>query len=317
MNVAVLAGGRTPERDVSLRSGHRVMGALEELGHRASVIDPGEVALAELLLEDPPDLCYLTLHGNEGEDGTIQRLLDVLGLGYTGTAAFDCEIAFDKLLAKDALERADVRTPAWAPVEGSALRDLGAGSALPRVSRKVGSPCLVKPSRSGSALGVSTVPGGGDLAAAVMHALSFSGAAIVEAEITGVEVAVGVIGDGEPLPAVEIVPKSGTFDYAARYTAGATDYYAPARLSEADSAACREAALAAWRALQLRDVTRVDMIVDEAGEPWVLDVNVSPGMTETSLLPMGAGARGMSLAQLCDAVLRSAAARSGGASATG
>jgi D-alanine-D-alanine ligase len=278
VNVAVLAGGRTPERDVSLRSGHRVMGALEELGHRATVIDPGEVALAESLIEDPPDLCYLTLHGKEGEDGTIQRLLDVLGIGYT---------AFDKLLAKDALRRADVRTPSWAPVEGSALRDLGAGSALARVSGTVGSPCLVKPSRSGSALGVSTVRAGGDLAAAVMHALSFSGAAIVEAKVSGVEVAVGVIGDGEALPAVEIRPKSGTFDYAARYTAGATDYFAPARLSETHSSACREAALASWKALRLRDVTRVDMIVDETGEPWVLDVNVSPGMTETSLLPMG------------------------------
>ena len=309
MKITVLAGGRTPERDVSLRSGHRVMGALEELEHRATLIDPGEVALTETLLDDPPDLCYLTLHGKEGEDGTVQRLLDVLGLPYTGTAAFDCEIAFDKLLAKDALARAGVRTPAWAPVEGTALRDLGAGSALGRVTELVKSPCVVKPSRSGSALGVSTVASGGDLATAVMHALSFSGAAIVEAEVTGVEVAVGVIGDGEPLPAVEIVPKSGTFDYAARYTAGATDYFAPARLSAEDAASCHDVALAAWHALHLLDVTRVDMIVDEAGEPWVLEVNVSPGMTETSLLPMGAGAAGLGLAQLCDAVIRSAAGR--------
>ena len=118
MNIAVLAGGRTPERDVSLRSGHRVLGALLELGHDAALIDPGEVPLAENLQERAPDLCYLVLHGKEGEDGTIQRLLDLLDLAYTGTAAFDCEVAFDKLLAKDALARAGVRTPVWAPDRG-------------------------------------------------------------------------------------------------------------------------------------------------------------------------------------------------------
>ena len=233
MNVAVLAGGRTPERDVSLRGGHRVTGALHELGHDAVLIDPGERALAEALQERSPDLCYLTLHGKEGEDGTVQRLLDLLGLAHTGTAAFDCEIAFDKLLAKDALDRAGVRTPAWAPIEGTALRDLGAGASLGRAVERVGLPCVVKPSRSGSALGVSTVAREADLPAAVMAALSFSGGVVVETAIVGTEVAVGVIGTpGETLPAVEIVPKGGTYDYAARYTAGATEYFTPARLGD-------------------------------------------------------------------------------------
>jgi hypothetical protein len=163
--------------DVSRRSGHRVLGALLELGHEATLIDPGEIPLAENLQERAPDLCYLALYGKEGEDGTIQRLLDLLDLAYTGTAAFDCEIAFDKLLAKDALARAGVRTPVWAPIEASALRDLGAGSTLGRVTDRVGLPCVVKPSRSGSALGVSTVSRERDLPAAVMSALSFSGAA--------------------------------------------------------------------------------------------------------------------------------------------
>ena len=310
MNVAVLAGGRTPERDVSLRGGHRVLGAVKELGHEAVLIDPAETSLAETLQERRPDLCYLTLHGKEGEDGTIQRLLDLLGIAYTGTAAFDCEIAFDKILAKDALRRADVRTPAWAPIEGSALRDLGAGSALGRAVERVGLPCFVKPSRSGSALGVSAVSREADLPAAVMAALSFSGAAVIETAITGTETAVGVIGSpADVLPVVEIVPKEGTYDYAARYTAGATEYFAPARVDDKVTAACMEAARAAWSALKLRDVTRVDMIVDAAGEPWVLEVNTSPGMTETSLLPMAAGAAGMGLPDLCDAVMRSAAGR--------
>jgi D-alanine-D-alanine ligase len=307
VNISVLAGGRTPERDVSLRGGHRVEIALRELGHDASMIDPGEISLAEVLQERSPELCYLTLHGKEGEDGTVQRLLDLLGIAFTGTRPYDCEIAFDKLLAKDALTRAGVRTPAWAPIEGSALRDLGAGAALARAVERIGLPCVVKPSRSGSALGVTTVEREADLPAAVMAALSFSGGVVVEAAISGTEVAIGVVGTpGEALPAVEIVAKGGTYDYAARYTAGATEYFAPARLADEVTARCRETAMQAWAALHLRDVTRVDMIVDAQGAPWVLEVNVAPGMTETSLLPMGAAAAGMDFKDLCDAIIQSA-----------
>jgi D-alanine-D-alanine ligase len=310
VNVAVLAGGRTPERDVSLRGGHRVVVAARELGHDVVMVDPGETSLTEALQAHSPDLAYLTLHGKEGEDGTVQRLLDLLGIAYTGTRAFDCEIAFDKLLAKDALARAGVRTPAWAPIEGSALRDLGAGAALTRAVERVGLPCVVKPSRSGSALGVTTVERELDLPAAVMAALSFSGGVVVERAVAGTEVAVGVVGSpGEALPAVEIDAKGGTYDYAARYTAGATEYFAPARLTEEVAATCREMAMQAWAALHLRDVTRVDMIVDPDGLPWVLEVNVAPGMTETSLLPMGAAAAGMGFTQLCDAVIQSARTR--------
>jgi len=311
VNIAVIAGGRTPERDVSLRGGHRVLGAVHELGHDAALIDPGEVSLTEALHERSPDLCYLTLHGKEGEDGTVQRLLGLLGVGYTGTAPFHREVAFDTLLAKDGMTRAGVRTPAWAPIEGSALRDLGGGAALGRAMERVGSPCVVKPSRSGSALGMSMVSREADLPAAVMAALSFSAGALVETAIVGTEVAVGVIGSpGEALPAVEIVAKGGAYDYAARYTAGATEYFAPARLDDEVAAACRDAAMDAWNALHLRDVTRVDLMVDDDGVPWVLEVNVAPGMTETSLLPMGASAAGMSVPELCDAVIQSARDRS-------
>jgi D-alanine-D-alanine ligase len=305
MKVAVLAGGRTPEREVSLRSGHRMMASLDELGHDAWVLDPGDAPLTESLLERPPDLCWLALHGKEGEDGTIQRLLDLLRIPYTGTIAFDCEVAFDKLLAKDALARAGVPTPPWIAVEGWALRDLGAGAALYLAIERVGLPCVVKPSRSGSALGVGFVEREQDLPAAVMAALSFSGAAIVEAKVDGSEVAAALIGTPlQPLPLVEIAPKSGVYDYAARYTAGATDYFTPARLSTEVAAAVGSTALRAAEALRLRDVTRVDAIVDREGRPWVLEVNVSPGMTETSLLPMAAQAAGMSLADVCDAILQ-------------
>ena len=306
----MVAGGRTPERDVSLRGGHRVMVSCEELGHEAWLVDPADAPLVETLAARRPDLCWLALHGKEGEDGTVQRLLDLLELSYTGTSAFDCEIAFDKVLAKDALARAGVPTPAWTVIEGWALRDLGAGAAIARVPEVVGMPCVVKPSRSGSALGVTTVEREADLSAAIMAALSFSEAAVIERRVEGTEVAVGLAGRGlEPLPPVEIEPKGGVYDYAARYTAGATDYFAPARLDAGVAATVTERSRAAAGALHLRDVTRIDAIVDAGGAPWVLEVNVSPGMTDTSLLPMAATAAGLSLAQLCDRIIQSATAR--------
>ena len=310
MRIAVLAGGRTPERDVSLRSGHRVLSALGERGHDAWLLDPADAPLAESLGERTPDLCWLSLHGKEGEDGTVQRLLDLLGLLYTGTAAFGCEVAFDKVLAKDALFLAGVRTPPWAVLEAAALRDLGAGVALGGALERVGLPCVVKPSRSGSALGVAFVDRAADLPAAVMGALAFSDGAVIEARATGVEVSSSLIGPGlDALPLVEIAPKSGVYDYAARYTAGATEYFAPARIGDDATAATIALARSSAKALGLRDLTRVDLIVEPDDAPTVLEVNVSPGMTETSLLPMAARSAGIDLGDVCDNIIRSALQR--------
>ncbi len=303
--IAVIAGGRTPERDVSLRGGHRVTASLTDLGHDAWLLDPADLKLVEALRERAPDLCWLALHGKEGEDGTVQRLLDLLGIPYTGTPAFDCELAFDKVLAKDVLRRAGVPTPDWVAIEGWALRDLGGGAALPAALDRIGLPCVVKPSRSGSALGVGTVERESDLAGAVLSALSFSGAVIVEQMVRGTEIAAGFVGEPmEGLPLVEIVPKGGVYDYGARYTAGATDYYAPARLDAVVADDVRGVAGAAIAALGTRGLGRVDILVADDGAPSVLEVNVSPGMTETSLLPMAAQAAGISFEQLCDAIIR-------------
>jgi D-alanine-D-alanine ligase len=309
-SVAVLAGGRSTEREVSLRSGHRVAGALTDAGYEATILDPADVPLVESLSEGGFDAAYLVLHGKEGEDGTVQRLLDLVGVAYTGTPAFACEVAFDKVLAKDALAAAGVRTPAWATVEAAALRDLGAGAALGRVAEIVGLPAVVKPSRSGSAFGVGFVEREADLPAAIMGALSYSDAVIVERRIEGTEVTAGLLGDPvEVLPLVEIEPKSGVYDYAARYTPGATDYHAPARVSPEIASAVGAEATRSFDALGLRDQCRVDAIVDADGAPWVLEVNVAPGMTETSLLPMAAKAGGLSLPELCDRVVRAALSR--------
>ena len=310
MRVAIVAGGRTPERDVSLRGAHRIETALAELGHDAWTVDPAERKLVEALHERAPDLCWLSLHGKAGEDGTVQRLLDLEQIAYTGTRALDCELAFDKVLAKDVLRRADVPTPDWVVIEGSALRDLGAGASLPAALDRVGLPCVVKPSRSGSALGVAVVERAADLAGAVMGALSYSDAAIVERRVLGTEVAAAAIGDPlELLPLVEIAPKDGVYDYGARYTAGATDYWAPARLDAATAAGVTSVADDALTALTIRSVGRVDLIVDVDGRPWVLEANVSPGMTDTSLLPMAAAAAGLSLAQMCDRIIQTQGSR--------
>jgi D-alanine-D-alanine ligase len=310
--IAVLAGGRSPEREVSIRSGHRIATALAERAYDVVILDPAEVPLVEALAEGTFDACYLALHGKEGEDGTVQRVLQLVGMPFTGTPPFACEIAFDKALAKDALLAAGVRTPSWATIEAPALRDLAAGAALARAIERVGLPCVVKPSRSGSAMGMSFVERESDLPVAVMGALSFSDAAIIEAKVEGVEVAAGIIGaEAEALPLVEIVSKSGVYDYAARYTAGAAEYYVPARVSVEVAEACSEQAMRAFEGMGLRDVTRVDLMVDDDGNPWVLEVNVSPGMTETSLLPMAAQAAGYSLPDLCEVIVGSALARAG------
>jgi D-alanine-D-alanine ligase len=307
--VAVLAGGRSPEREVSLRSGHRVASALQAREHDAILLDPAEGPFVENVSSATVSACYIALHGKEGEDGTVQRLLDVLGIGYTGSAPRACQAAFDKVLAKETLDASGVPTPPWAAVQATALRDLAAGPVLRTVVERLGLPLVVKPSRAGSAMGLTFVDHERDLPHAVMNALSFADTAIVERRIAGPEVTVGIVGDTETLPLVEIVPKSGVFDYAARYTPGATEYYAPARLGLDATSAAQAAAARAHEVLGLRDVSRVDVMVDVDGSPWVVDVNVSPGMTDTSLLPMAAQAAGIGFEDLCERVLQLALAR--------
>lgn len=307
--VAVLAGGRSPEREVSLRSGHRVLTALRGQGHETLLVDPAEEPFLQTLSAARVSACYIALHGKEGEDGTVQRILELLGIPYTGAPPLACELAFDKVLAKGILDAAAVATPPWAAVQEAALRDLAAGPVLDPIVERLGLPLVVKPSRAGSAMGLSFVEHERELPQAVMNALSFSDAAVIEQKIEGPEVAAGMLGDSGPLPLVEIVPRSGVFDYAARYTPGATEYHAPARVPPEVAAACQAEAGRAFRALGLRDVSRADILIDAEGSPWIVDVNVSPGMTDTSLLPMAARAAGIGFEELCDRILRLALER--------
>lgn len=308
--IAVLAGGRSPEREVSLRSGHRVVAALRSHGYDALPVDPGERPLVGTLSAARVSACFVALHGKEGEDGTVQRLLELLDLPYTGTAPLACEMTFDKVLCKAALAEAGVPTPPWAVVEAVALRDLGAGALLHRLAERVGLPLVVKPSRAGSAMGLTFVDRETELPHAVLGALAFSEAAIVERRIHGVEVAASMLGaPRDVLPLVEISPRSGVYDYAARYTPGTTDYRAPARLDDEVADRVRSVATQAFEALHQRDVSRADIMVDAEGRPWVIDVNVCPGMTDTSLLPMAAQAAGIAFPELCERILRSALRR--------
>lgn len=310
VRVAVLAGGRSPEREVSLRSGHRVTSALLSRGFDALLVDPAERPLVETLSAANVSACYVALHGKEGEDGTVQRLLELLEVPYTGTPPFACQTTFDKILAKDVLATAGIPTPPWAVVEAAALRDLGAGAILHRLAERVSLPAVVKPSRAGSAMGMSFVDREADLPHAVMNALSFSEAAIVERRVDGIEVAASMLGSPEdPLPLVEVTPRSGVYDYAARYTAGATEYHAPARLAPDVTSIVQHVATQTFRSLGQRDLSRADILVEADGSPWVVDVNVSPGMTDTSLLPMAAQAAGIGFADLCERILRLALAR--------
>jgi D-alanine-D-alanine ligase len=307
----ILAGGLSFEREVSLRSGRRVCDALRAAGVEASVHD-ADAALLATLDEIGPDAAFIALHGGPGEDGAIRGVLDLAGVPYAGSTPHACRLAFDKPIAKGLLRAAGVATPEAVTLPHSTFRELGAHAILDRLLARVGLPLLVKPASGGSALGATVVTDAAALPAAMVHCFSYGDTALVERLVEGTELAVSVVDvDGTPraLPAVEIVPKEGVFDYTARYTAGHTDYYTPARLDDAVLEKAAAAALAAHRVLCLRDLSRTDLIVDAAGTPWFLEVNVAPGMTETSLLPMAVTAAGLDLGGLCRDLLSAAAAR--------
>lgn len=309
MKVAVLAGGLSLEREVSLRSGRRVADALGDRGHQVVVLDL-DAELVSSLHGGAFDVAFLTLHGKAGEDGMIQSLLDLLGIAYTGPDAIASSIAWDKAVFKGLMRRHGLPTPDWTVLSSDAIRTVGAAKILDRVVAGVGAggsgPLVVKPSQGGASMGVRFVQGADDLVAALVGSWSYHDVVVVERFIEGTEVAVSIV-DGQPLPPVEIVPKEGHYDFSARYTHGATEFFAPARLSDDVLKRCTDAALGAYDVAGCRHVTRADLMVDHQGNPWLLELDTCPGMTETSLLPMAAGAAGWDFAELCDRVVQLAA----------
>jgi D-alanine-D-alanine ligase len=311
LRVVVLAGGLSHERDVSLRSGRRVAESLRETGAEVEVRDV-DAALLPLLGEHRPDCVVPLLHGETGEDGAVREVLELLGLPYVGARPSACRAAFDKPVAKAAVARAGIATPPGVALPHETFRELGAAAVMESIVASVGLPLIVKPARGGSALGCTAVREASALPGAMVNAFAYGDTALVERLVVGTEVAVPVVdtGDGpRALPVVSIAPDGGVYDYAARYTAGSTEFAVPAKLSDELAAECARVAVLAHETLDLRDLSRSDLIVDQDGTVWFLEVNVAPGLTETSTVPLAVTAAGLDLGELMADLVHSAIAR--------
>jgi D-alanine-D-alanine ligase len=296
-SVAVIAGGLSFEREVSLRSGRRVADALRERGYRVGELDADD-QLVEALQAGELDVAFLALHGRFGEDGTVASILDLLGLPYTGSSFDASRLAFDKLAAKAVLRRAGLPVPSAIPLTEGALRELGVGALLDQAMDELGLPLVVKPNRGGSALGVRLVERPAQLATALMAAFGYDDTVLLEQRVVGTELALSVVDGLATLPPVEIRPKDGWYDFSARYTHGAAEFRVPADIDPEVADRCLEAAHAAHLALGCRDISRVDAILDADGICRILEVNTGPGLTTTSLVPMAADAANISFADL-------------------
>jgi D-alanine-D-alanine ligase len=296
--IMILAGGLSHERDVSIRSGRRVAEALRTIGREVTVRDIDSTLLARLQAERPA--CVVPLvHGASGEDGSLREVLEALDIPYVGSTPGACRLAFDKMVAKAHLAAAGVTGAPSVALPHATFRDLGAKAVLDALVGRIGIPLVVKPTRGGSALGVTIVHDPADLPAAMVGCFSYGDTAMLEAFVDGTEVAVSVVedADGRPvaLPPVEIRPDGDSYDFASRYTAGTTEFFAPARLAPEVAEACAAVALAAHEGLGLRHLSRADLIVTPEGAVTFLEVNVAPGCTETSLLPQAVAAAGLDL----------------------
>ena len=310
-HVLVLAGGLSVEREVSLRSGARVASALRSAGAQVDTLDV-DGRLLEVLEDGAPDAVVIALHGAAGEDGSLRTVLELAGVPFVGTAAAACRTAWDKPATKAALAAAGVATPDWVALPHEIFRELGAPALLDRIAARLGLPVVVKPAKGGSALGVRRVDDRAGLPAAVAGALAYGTTCLVEQHVDGVELAVTVLElDGEPraLPVVEVVAEQQYGSYAARTTSGAVRLRSPAEVPGDVLAAAQEAALRAHAVLGLRDLSRTDLVVAADGTPQVLEVDVSPGMTEASLVPAAVAAEGLDLGVVLRDLATAAAAR--------
>lgn len=329
LTVAVLKGGGSLERPVSLRSGAQIEDALERLGHDLVSIDIGADMVARLH-ESAPDVAFVALHGRDGEDGTVQELLAAIGVPYTGSGPGACMRCTDKALAKHLLREAGLPTPDFFAFKESTVKELDVASALPDIERTLGFPLVVKPASQGSALGIKFAASSAELPGAIVGALSYDRKVLLERHVQGRDLAVSVLdepasvgpasrGEGlaRALPIVEAIPREEDFySYESRYEIGKTTFVCPAELPREVERRARELALESYRLLGCHGYARVDLMLAADGEGlYVLEVNVVPGMTETSLLPQAADAAGIEFDELVERMLASAFTRRAAAAA--
>ena len=298
--VVVLAGGLSHERDVSLRSGRRVAEALADAGVEASVRDV-DAGMLGWLRQERPEAVIPLLHGEAGEDGALREVLELAGVPYVGSPPAAARLAFDKPIAKQVVAGAGLRSPVSVTLPADTFREIGAAALMEAMIGRLGLPLFVKPAKGGSALGCTAVATAEELPAAMVACFAYGDVALVERCVQGVEVTVPVFEVEEgpvAYPAVEILPDGGVYDYTARYTAGATEFVVPATLDDEVAAECARVAVTAHQALGLRDLSRSDLIVGPDGAVWFLEVNVAPGMTETSLVPLSVESVGQDLGTL-------------------
>jgi len=296
LRIAVLLGGRSAEREVSLDTGGQVATALESVGHTVTRVDTGDISFIETVRTGRFDVAFICLHGRFGEDGTVQGLLELLELPYVGSGVLASALAMDKVVSKQIFVSAGLKTPAWETVRA------GEDVPLEEISLRLGDKVVVKPVSEGSSVGMSIVHESNELGPAVARALEHDRTVLIEQFVAGAEVTVGVLGNEElePLPTLEIVPEHEFYDYESKYIPGMSRHIIPARVDEEARKECQRVAVEAHRALRCRGMSRSDTIVTTGGEVYLLEVNTIPGMTRTSLLPDAARAAGIEFPQLCD-----------------
>lgn len=307
-DVLILAGGLSHERDVSLRSARRLGEELQRAGHRVTQREP-DAALLASLDRHSYDAVWPALHGASGEDGALLALLRAKGIVHVGAQGEAAALAWHKPTAKTLVSRAGISTPQWITLPTETFRELGASSVLAEVLRSIGPAAVVKPARGGSAQGVTLIDDATELPRALVQAYAYSDTALIERRVSGIELAISVIDTGEgprALPAVEIEPHSGVYSFEARYNAGETMFFAPARLDGDVAERAARLAVSVHELLGLRHLSRIDLIVDPAGMLWFLEANVIPGLTETSLLPMAILADGRRLSDVYASLIEAA-----------
>ena len=313
MKVAVLKGGRSLERNVSLRSGARVEDALQKLGHEVVPVDVGP-DLVDQLQTVKPDVAFVALHGRGGEDGTVQELLELVGVPYTASGPSACSRCMDKVVSKNELRSAGLPTPDFYAFSQAAFEELGAGRALPALEERLDFPIVVKPAAQGSALGIKFARTAADVPAAIVAAFSYDTKVLLERHVAGRDLAVSVLDgpDGpEALPVVEAIPHEDDFyDFEARYEIGRTAFVCPALIPPETTARAQELALAAYATLGCSGFARIDLMLEQdTGDLYLLEANAIPGLTDTSLLPLAAEAAGISFEALIARIVELAVTR--------